>query len=302
MTTYDVLVVGAGPAGLSAALILARCRRSVLVCDWEKRRNAASTGIHGLLTHEGQQPADFIAAAKRDLARYATVSLRETEAVSIEPADGGFRFRCADGHEALAAKVLLATGLRDVLPDLPGIAPLYGCSVHHCLYCDGFEYSDRPIAAYGEADKGARLALMMRHWSADVVLLTGGAGPPSAAMQARLERHGIATIDKSVAALEGEGRSLRRVRFADGTALARDALFFATGCEQKSDLSRQLGCVRDEKGGVVTDALTEETSVPGVYVAGDVSRDVLLVAVAMGEGAKAGVAINRALLPADNLL
>jgi thioredoxin reductase len=302
MTSYDVLVAGAGPAGLSAALVLARCRRNVLVCDWEERRNAASTGIHGLLTREGCQPADFIAAAEQDLARYPTVSLRGTQVASVTPDADGFRFKCADRHDGTAKKVLLATGLRDVLPDLAGIAPLYGCSVHHCLYCDGFEYANRPIAAYGEADKGAGLALMMRHWSADVVLLRDRAAAPSAEMQSRLAEHGVPTIDKPVAELEGEGRSLRRVCFTDGTALARDALFFSTGCQQKSDLSRQLGCVRDDKGGVVTDPVTEETSVPGVYVAGDVSRDVLLVSVAMGEGAKAGVAINRALLRAEGLL
>jgi thioredoxin reductase len=302
MIFYDVLVVGAGPAGLSAALVLARCRRRVLVCDWEPRRNAASTCIHGLLTREGCQPADFIAAAKQDLARYPTVSLRGTQVASVTPDGGGFLFRCADGHDGTAKKVLLATGLRDVLPDLAGITPLYGCSVHHCLYCDGFEYVDRPLAAYGEADRGAGLALMMRQWSNDVVLLTGREKGPSAEMQARLAEHGVPTIDRVIAELEGEGRSLRRVRFTDGTAIARDALFFSTGCAQKSDLSRQLGCVRDAKGGVITDALTEETTVPGVYVAGDVSRDVLLVAVAMGEGAKAGVAINRALLRADGLV
>ena len=302
MNFSDVLIVGAGPAGLSAALVLARCLRRVRAGDWEERRNATSTGIHGLLTREGQPPSEFIAAAKRDLARYPTVGLRTTQVVGIMPDAGAFRFRCADGHDGTAKKVLLATGLRDVLPNLAGIAPLYGCSVHHCLYCDGFEYAERPLAAYGEADKGGSLALMMRHWSADVVLLTGGGEAPSAEMQVRLVEHGIPTIGKPVAELEGERRSLRRVRFTDGTALARDALFFSTGCTQKSDLSRQLGCVRDDKGGVVTDAVTEETSVPGVYVAGDVSRDVLLVAVAMGEGAKAGVAINRALLRAEGLL
>ena len=230
------------------------------------------------------------------------MGLRGTQVVSVVPDAGAFRFSCADGYSGVAKKVLLATGLRDVLPDLAGIVPLYGCSVHHCLYCDGFEYAGRPLAAYGKADKGAGLALMMRHWSADVVLLTDGAAAPSVELQSRLAEHGIASIGKPVAELEGDGRSLRRVRFTDGTVLARDALFFATACEQKSDLSRQLGCVRDDKGGVVTDAVTEETSVAGVYVAGDVSRDVLLVAVAMGEGAKAGVAINRALLRTEGLI
>jgi thioredoxin reductase len=207
----------------------------VFVCDWEDRRNAASTGIHGLLTHEGCQPADFIAAAKKDLLRYPTVSLRGTQVASVTADAGAFGFICADTYAGTAKKVLLATGLRDVLPDLAGIAPLYGCSVHHCLYCDGFEYADRPLAAYGEADKGAGLALMMRHWSADVVLLTGGPAP-SAEKQAQLADHGVPTIRKPVAELEGERRRLRHVRFTDGTASP------GMRCSSPPDASRSPTC------------------------------------------------------------
>jgi thioredoxin reductase len=300
--TYDVLIAGAGPAGMSAALVLARCRRNVLLCGWGKGRNYASHGIHSLLTHEGRTPDDFIAAAETDLARYTALERRSVEVVSIAPDGDRFEFRCSDGSRGQAKKILLATGLADELPALSGIEAFYGCSVHHCLYCDGFEYADKPIAAFGEGDKGAGLALMMKQWSADVVLLTNGGEGPSAEMDDRLRSHGIRRIETKIAGLEGDGSVLRRVRFTDGSDLERAALFFSTGCHQKSDLWRALGCARDEKGGIITDPLTEETTVAGVYVAGDVSRDVLLVCVAMAEGAKAAVAINRTLLREDGLL
>ncbi len=299
---YDALVVGAGPAGMSASLILARCRRSVLLCGIGQRRNHASHGINGLLTHEGQLPSDFIAAADRDLARYPTLQRCELEVTAIAREGAGFKFTCSDGYTAYAKKVLLATGLGDELPQLAGIDKFYGCSVHHCLYCDGFEYADKPIAAFGESDKGAGLALMMKQWSGDVVVLTGGGQSPSADMKRRLTSEGIQCIESKIDRLEGDGSVLRRIHFSEGTHLERAALFFSTGCHQRSDLWRVLGCARDEKGGVITDALTEETTVPGVYVAGDVSRDVLLIAVALAEGAKAAVAINRALLREDGLL
>jgi thioredoxin reductase len=274
----------------------------VLVCGAGETRNHASHGIHGLLGQEGQLPADFIAAGVRNLERYPTLDRRDVEVISIKASDGGFTFTCVDGSGGLAGKILLATGLRDELPAIPGVEAFYGCSVHHCLYCDGFEYAQKPIAAYGESDKGAGLALMMKQWSADVILCAGGGPPPSADMQKRLATNGIPISEAPIAVLEGDGSVLRRIRFDDGSYIERSALFFATGCHQRSDLWRALGCARDDKGGIITDALTEETTVPGVYVAGDVSRDVLLISVAMAEGAKAAVAINRALLREGGLL
>jgi len=299
---YDALIVGAGPAGMSAALILARCRRKILLCGSGKRRNEASHGIHGLLTHECRTPADFIASAEADLARYVSLQRRDTEVVDIHADGDCFKFGCSDGFSGWTKKVLLATGLSDELPALPGIDTFYGRSVHHCPYCDGFEYADRPIAAFGEGDKGAALALMMRQWSQNIVLLTSGGARPSAAMYDRLRSHSIQHIETKIAGLEGDDGVLRRICFADGAHIDCAALFFSTGCRQKSNLWRTLGCARDEKGGIITDPLTEETTAAGVYVAGDVSRDVLLISVAMAEGAKAAVAINRALLREDGLL
>ena len=178
------------------------------------------------------------------------------------------------------------------MPQLKGIEPLYGRSVHHCPYCDGFEHCDQPLAVYGAGDKGAGLALMMKLWSSDVVLCTDGKGEISATMQERL----LVVHNESILQLEGtEHGYLHTICLQSGQALKRSAMFFTTGCVQSSDLSASLGCIRDEKGGII------KSSVDGVYVAGDASRDVLLVAVAIAEGANAGVAINRALLIEDGL-
>jgi thioredoxin reductase len=295
---FDVLIVGAGPAGLSAALLLGRCHRKALLCDEGRQRNLSSHAIHGLLGREGHAPSDFLAEARNELSRYKSVSVRGTRVTAVIPGGEGFKFVCADGTSGTALKVLLATGLVDELPELPGIAPLYGVSVHHCLYCDGFEYAAKPVAAYGKGDKGAELAVIIKHWMSDVVVCSDGTEVSAQAML-KLQEHNILLRPEPIRSLEGASGELTAIVFQSGPNLPRDGLFFSTGCHQASDLSKRLGCERDEKGGVVIDPVSGESSVSGVYVAGDVSRDVLLVAVAIAEGAQAAVAINKALLRRD---
>jgi thioredoxin reductase len=297
---FDTLIVGGGPAGLAAALVLGRCLRNVLLCDTGKQRNLASRKIHALPGQEGRSPADFLANVREELLRYPTLELRTTEVETVTRYAGRFAFSCADGTAGTATTVLLATGLVDTMPEIPGIDAMYGISVHHCVYCDGAEYKDQPLVAYGEGDKGAALALMLSHWSRKLVACCGQTSL-SPALEKRLSDHDIEVVQSDVAGLVG-GPTLDAVVFKNGISRPARALFFSTGCRQGSQLVDELGCLRDEKGTIITDPLTEETTVQGVYVAGDVSRDVLLVAVAIGEGAKAGVAINRALLKAEGLL
>jgi thioredoxin reductase len=295
---FDVLIAGGGPAGLSAALVLGRCHRRVLLCDAGRQRNLRSPAIHGLLGREGRSPSSFLIEARGELSRYETVLVRETSVSDIVPAGDAFAFSSADGTTGKASKILLATGLVDELPELAGIEPLYGISVHHCLYCDGFEYAGKPVAALGEGDKGTELAVMMKHWIEDVVACSGGT-EVSAKAARKLEEHEIPLRPEAIRSVEGTNGELTKIVFESGPDLPRAGLFFATGCHQASDLSKRLGCRRSANGGVVTDPDTGETSVPGVYVAGDVSRDVLLVAVAIAEGAQAAVAINKAFLRRD---
>ncbi|MGH6792063.1 MAG: NAD(P)/FAD-dependent oxidoreductase [Methyloceanibacter sp.] len=300
--TYDVAIVGGGAAGLSAAIVLGRCRRHVVLIDAGITRNRTSQAVHCLLGHEGKAPSELVAMGRREIERYSTVTQRSDSVTAIARSGNCFSIECQTEQPLQVRKVLLTTGLTDDLPPVEGVNSLYGRSVHHCPYCDGYEYRDQAIAVYGEGDEGGGLALMMKQWSSDVLLFTNGLSPVSAGMLARLQQHGVGVCTERITKLEGtpDGR-LTEIRLESGQAIARDAMFFTTGCHQSSELSATLGCIRDEKGGIVTDPVTEESSVSGVYVAGDASRDVLLVAVAIGEGAKAGVAINRALLKEDGL-
>jgi len=296
----DLLVVGGGPAGSSAALLLARCCRTVLLCDDGNPRNGAASHIHGLLTHEGQSPAAFRRAASDALKTYDPLIERRNDRVTaIEGAEKRFAFRTASGLTGSARRVLLATGLVDQLPPVLGIEAFYGSSVHHCLYCDGYEYRDRRLAAYGEGDKGADLALVMLQWSRDIILCTDET-TVTEERRALLQAHGVALCEKRVRALEGSDGKLSKIVFQDGISAERDAMFFVTGCKPGSDLYRSLGCRTDDKGGIDADE-NGETSIKGVFVAGDASRDVLQIAVALGEGARAAVAINKSLLREDGL-
>jgi thioredoxin reductase len=299
---WDTIIVGGGPAGLSAALTLGRCRRRVLVCDAGQTRNRASDHLHAYLTRDGIAPREFLRIGREQLAPYDSVQLRPCEVVDARRDDDAFEIVLADGTRERSRTLLLATGVVDHVPPIEGIEPLYGKSVHHCPYCDAWEWRDRPLAVYGSGDaKGAGLALMLLQWSGDVVLLTDGPAALSPDERARLEDHGLRVREDAIARLEGTDGRLERIVFGDGRSLARAALFFNTGQHQRSPLAQALGCAFDARGGIVARDQEVVTSVPGVYVAGDASRDVQLVVVAAAEGVKAAFAINRHLLTTDGL-
>jgi thioredoxin reductase len=299
VTTFDVVIVGAGPAGLSAALILGRSRRRVLVCDSGRPRNAASRAMHGFLTRDGMPPLEFLRLAREELRQYDTVELRDVEVVNAEcRADARFEVSLAGGARVLARKLLIATGVIDNLPDLPGFKELYGQSVFHCPYCDGWEVRDQPLAVYGRGARGLGLSLELTGWSRDLVLCTDGPSEIDAEGQGRLTHAGIRLRDEPVARLEGRDGQLEAIVFTNGDRLARRALFFTTGQTQQSTLAVGLGCQFNDKGTVRTGKY-ETTHLPGLYVAGDASRAVQWVVVAASEGAEAAFAINTDLLKED---
>ena len=294
---YDVIIVGAGPAGLSAALMLGRCRRRVLLCDTGRPRNAASHAMHGFLSRDGMPPREFLRIAREQLQQYDTVEVRDMEVTVAECRDSRFHVELSDGSAFLSRKLLIATGVVDKLPDIPGFADLYGRSVFHCPYCDGWEVRDRPLAIYGRGARGLGLSLELTGWSRDLVLCTDGPPELDADDLARLARHGIPVRRERIVSLEGPER-LEQIVFESGEPLARHALFFTTGQEQQSDLAIRLGCHMNEKGTVHTGKY-ESTHLPGVYVAGDASRAVQWVVVAAAEGAEAAFSINTDLLKED---
>ena len=297
--TYDVIIVGAGPAGLSAGLILGRCRRSVLICDTGRPRNAASPVLHGFLTREGISPREFLETGRRELEQYETVHLRDVGAADASRDEHGrFRLTLDDGSIVASRELLIATGVCDNLPEIDGIRELYGRSVFHCPYCDGWEIRDQPIAIYGKGHRGLGLSLELTAWSRDLVLCTDGPSDIDADGRARLERNGIAVREERVAALEGRDGILERIVFDAGEPLVRRAMFFTTGQFQRSELAIRLGCEFNDKGTVRTGKY-ESTHLSGLFVAGDASRAVQWVIVAAAEGAEAAFAINTDLVKED---
>lgn len=301
---WDVIVVGGGPAGLNAALVLGRCRRNVLLFDDAKPRNAVSHALHGFLSRDGIAPDELRAVATAQLATYPSVTLEKGRVVDAARVDGAFSVATLDGRTFQARKLLLAAGVVDELPQQPGFRELYGVGLFHCPYCDGWEMRDRPLAVYGRGDaKGGGLALEMTHWSDDIVLCTDGPSALSDGYRARLARNGVTMREEKILCLEIDSfepyRAAFDIVFESGPRLHRAGIFFNTGRYQSTDLAARLGCDMYDPKGCKVDNNQQMTHVPGLYVAGDASRDVLQVIVAAAEGAQAAIGINTALLRED---
>jgi thioredoxin reductase len=294
MEAYDVIIVGGGPAGLSAALVLGRCCRKVLLCDAGNPRNAASIAVHGFLTRDGTHPAELLKIARSQLSAY-DVRLREGTVMKVRRQRGTFVVTMLSGEQFTAGKILLATGVVDVVPEMHGIKELYGKSVHHCPYCDAWEHKGEPMAALGKGHAAAMLAIALQAWSPDIVLASNGAAGIRSNDKKLLSSRGIEVREETIQRLEGERGRLQRIIFKDGSSLARRAIFFSTSNVQRSKLAASLGCVYDSKGAIRASTRCETDS-PGVYIAGDASDDAQFVIVAAAEGAKAAIAINKALI------
>ena len=292
----DVIVVGAGPAGLSASLVLARACRTVLVFDHGRPRNAVTRHLHGFLTRDGTTPEEFRRLARAELARYDSVRIESAEVIESRVLDGsGFEVVLGDGRRFVSRKLLLATGVTDNVPDVPGLRDFYGSSVFHCPYCDGWDVRGQPLAVYGCSQRGYGLSLELTGWSRDIVLCSDGSCELDTPDVRRLEANGIAIREERIVRLEGRDGMLEQIVFASGPPLLRRAMFFTTGQRQCSDLARSLGCEFNEQGTVST-GRHETTHLPGLFVAGDASRDVQWVIVAAAEGAEAAYAINQDLI------
>jgi thioredoxin reductase len=295
---WDVIVVGGGPGGLSAALMLGRCRRRVLVCDSGPKRNSASHALHGFLTRDGIAPGELLRIARAQLRQYTTVERRQARVTHLRRRGRLFEATLSRGRPVTARRVLLATGVVDELPGWPGLSRFYGRSVFHCPYCDGWEFRDRRLAAWGRTPATAGLALKLTSWSRHVTLLTGGAYRLAPEQRARLRKCFVEVREEPVARLAGRAGALECVVLAAGAPVPCDALFLTVPCRQACDLFRGLGCRLTRAGAVRADRKSR-THARGVYAAGDASVDSQLVVVAASEGARAAIAIHEELLDED---
>jgi thioredoxin reductase len=300
-TLYDSIVVGAGPAGLSASLFLARYRRRVATFHHHSPRNLYSHGVHGFLGHHGILPVDLLARGREEVTGHGGHIIEGCVMKAEQLEEERFRVYVGDGEEVArrfdGRRLLLTTGLRDLTPECEGFRDFYGSSVFHCPDCDGFEVSGRRVAVLSSGKQGVGLALYMLTWTDRVTLINDE--ELAAAHREKLAQFDIAVRRAEIKRLEGDrkSRQLERIVFTDGSALDCDALFFHLGTEPASDLHVGLGCRLDEECGLVWIDEKQQTSVKGVYAAGDLTPKSQLAVVAAAEGAMAAIHIHQSLIP-----
>ncbi|MFV5995955.1 NAD(P)/FAD-dependent oxidoreductase [Streptomyces sp. NPDC056231] len=298
----EVVVVGGGAAGLSAALVLGRARRRTLVVDAGEPRNAPSAHMHGYLSRDGMSPAEFLAVGREEIARYG-VELVRGRVVDASRDDGGFTVVLGDGTAMRARQLVVATGLRDELPPLPGLAERFGRDVLHCPYCHGWEARDLPTGVLATSELSVHQALMVTRWSKDVRLFLHQVREAELTDEdlRRLAAAGVGVMPGEVAELVVTGDRLTGVRLADGTVHDRAVLYAAPRAVPENHLFVRLGAeLRETPFGAYP--VTDErglTSVPGLWAAGNASGPIEQVVNAASRGYRAGAAINGELLFAD---
>ncbi|HSK25325.1 MAG TPA: NAD(P)/FAD-dependent oxidoreductase [Jiangellales bacterium] len=307
MSDYDVAVIGGGAAGLSAALVLSRARRRVAVVDAGRPRNAPAAHMHGFLSRDGFPPQDLLALGRAEVRGYGGDIIDGTVA-HVEHRTGSdfrgsdlrgsdFRVGLADGSVLRARRLLVATGLQDVLPDVPGVRERFGRDVLHCPYCHGYEVRDQPIGVLGGTPEAVQHAQLVRQWSADVIFFphTDVLTPDH---REQLAARGIGVVDGPVRRVVVDEDRLSGVELGHGVVVTRAAVFVRPGSVPHSDVLVALGAAVDDRGWVVTDA-TGRTTVPGVWAAGNVADPRGQVITAAGQGSAAAIAVNADLVESD---
>ncbi len=292
--SYDVVIVGGGPAGLSAALNLGRARKRVLLCDGGPRRNAAADHIHGFVTRDGISPSEFRGVGREQLVPYDNVEARDTRVEQIHGQSGDFDVRLATGS-VQARRILLCTGLVDELPELDGFRELWGRSIVQCPYCHGWEAQDRRFGYLAKNAEMLDFALLLRGWTSHVTVLTDGHFAPSEEARSRLKVGGVRLDERRITRLCASGAGeLEQVAFAEGEPLALD-LLFAHPAQRQVELVQALEIALDAGGLVIVDEIRRETSRPGIYAGGDLITRAQGAIIAAGSAMLAAAQLNHGL-------
>jgi thioredoxin reductase len=297
MNEYDVVIVGGGAAGLSAALILARARRKVLVIDSGAPRNAPAKHMHGFLSRDGLPPAEFLSLGRDEVESYGGEIIGGVVTELVPAGSSGFWVLLSNGRRISTRRLLVATGLRDELPPIPGLADRWARDVLHCPYCHGYEVRDQQLGVLAGSPETVRYAQIVRQWAKDVVLFVP-AGFLTPLQRAELLARAIGIVEGGITRILTEDDHLRAVEMDDGTTVPRDVLFVPPRFIPNNDLLIGLGCQIDETGWPVKDG-TGQTTVPGVWIAGNVANPRAQVITAAGEGSAAAITINADLVDED---
>lgn len=295
--THDAIIIGGSFAGLAAALYAARARLDVLVIDAGAPRNRFAAHSHGFLAHDGDEPGAILASARAQVAQYPTVRFIQGHAVAAAPDGEGFTVTLEDGLEISGRRLVLAFGLRDELPAIPGLAERWGTSVIHCPYCHGYEFSDRRLGVLATSPMSVHQAQLIPEWGPTTFFLNGQLEPDAAQLE-DLGRRGVTIERRRVEELLGNGAALSALRLEDGSSVDIDALYVGPRSHANSDIAIQLGCAHDDIfwGQMVRTDMMKQTTVPGVFAAGDITRGGHAVTFAAADGVMAGTALHRSLV------
>lgn len=293
---FDVIVAGGSYAGMAAALQLARARRQVLVVDAGLRRNRFANESHGFLTRDGEDPAAIAAAAKRQLLAYPTVTWVDGKVANITGRLDGFAITEEQGKAYKSRRLILATGVNDILPNIPGLLEQWGKSVFHCPYCHGYELNQGQLGVLATGPNSVHQALMIPEWGR-TTFFTNGVCSPNADELERLRERGVTIDDRRVASVAGEGGKIS-LQFKGGGEAQLDGLFTVPLLQLPTGLVEQLGCDLEEGplGSIIKTDAMKSTSVDGVYACGDVARAAGSLTFAVADGVQAGIAAHRSLM------
>ncbi|TCN20510.1 thioredoxin reductase [Mesobacillus foraminis] len=288
----DCVIVGGGPAGLNAALVLGRARRKVVLFDSNSPRNAVTHESHGFITRDGIKPSEFRKIAHHDIAKYPSVMIRNEKITDVKKKGMLFELVTEEGECIQAKKVILATGLKEIHPSVDNLMNYYGKSLFSCPYCDGWELKDLPLIVLTEFPHAFHFVKIVYNWSKDLIVCTNGHKVLTTEQKEVLQRKGIKVSEQKIKTLVGENGFLESVIFEDGQEVKRNGGFVTPQWIQASHLGQSLGCEINQLGGIITDELGR-TNIEGVYAAGDTSVIApSQVIIAAAEGSKAAIGVN----------
>ncbi|AXY76319.1 NAD(P)/FAD-dependent oxidoreductase [Paraflavitalea soli] len=292
---FDVIIVGGSYAGLAAAMTLGRSLRRVLIVDSGLPCNRQTPHSHNFITQDGEKPGAIAQLALKQVLAYPTVQFIQGKVTEAQRNGDHFTIKAASGEQYTASKLLFATGIADIMPNLPGFAACWGISVLHCPYCHGYEVKGNKLAVLANGEMAFEYVRLLHQWSQNLVLLTNGSSTLGAALTDKLQQHNIPIIETPLQELVHNDGYITAIRLADGSVLEVDAMFHKPAFRQHCDIPEALGCTRTEQGFLQADEFGK-TNVPGVYVAGDNSSMMRSVAAAAAAGNKAGAWINKELV------
>ncbi|MNS54626.1 Thioredoxin reductase [compost metagenome] len=291
---YDAVIIGGSYAGLSAAMALGRALRKVLIIDSGMPCNRQTPHSHNFLTRDGSTPEALSAIALEQVLAYPTITLCKDMAINSVNDENLFTTTTASGNQYKSLRLVLATGIKDIMPEIPGIAESWGISVIHCPYCHGYEYHSQPTAILANGNMAFEFAMLLHNWSKELYLLTNGPATMTQEQISQMKKLSVSIIEQPLVSIRHNEGKLEELIFNDGTTLAVPVMYARLPFVQHSAIAANLGCAFTEQGHIVIDAM-QHTSVAGVYACGDNSSGMRSVAQAVYSGSMAGAALNREL-------